>query len=94
MEALGAGLNPLCLSPLVFNAYYTNFVDQVLELEPEYITKSEWISTLVALMVIPGVILSPPIYNKIGLAGEFIMGNIITDSHIALLAKLPYSTSN
>ena len=26
-----AGLNPLCLSPLAFNAYYTNFVDQGLE---------------------------------------------------------------
>jgi hypothetical protein len=26
-----AGLNPLCLSPLAFNAFYTSFVDQGLE---------------------------------------------------------------
>lgn len=38
----------------------------------------KWISILVALMVMPGVILSPPIYNKIGLAGRCIMGNVVT----------------
>lgn len=31
-----------------------------------------------ALMVIPGTILSPPVYNMIGLAGGCILGNIIT----------------
>jgi hypothetical protein len=38
----------------------------------------KWISILVALMVVPGVIVSPAIYNKIGLAGGCVVGNIVT----------------
>ena len=72
-----AGLNPLCLSPLAFNAYYTSFVDKGLE-PIMSVVAYKWISVLVALMVIPGTILSPPIYNKIGLAGGCIVGNAVT----------------
>lgn len=38
----------------------------------------KWISILVALMVMPGVIVSPSIYNRIGLAGGCVVGNIVT----------------
>ena len=45
-----------------------------------------WIGILVVLMVMPGVILLPPIYHKIGLAGGCIMGNAV--SGIVLIALL------
>lgn len=38
----------------------------------------KWISVLVALMVIPATLLSPSIYNYIGLAGGCILGNVVT----------------
>ena len=72
-----SGLMPLCLSPLAFNTFYESFVkageDPIM---PQVAYK--WISVLVALMVVPGTLLSPPVYNNIGLAGGCILGNIIT----------------
>ena len=38
----------------------------------------KWISVLVALMVVPGTIVSPAVFNRIGLAGGCVLGNIIT----------------
>jgi len=72
-----SGLMPLCLSPLAFNTFYENFAkageDPIM---PQVAYK--WISVLVALMVVPGTLLSPPVYNSIGLAGGCIVGNVIT----------------
>mmetsp|Transcript_5869 Transcript_5869/g.16515 ORF Transcript_5869/g.16515 Transcript_5869/m.16515 type:complete len:589 (+) Transcript_5869:195-1961(+) len=72
-----AGLMPLCLSPLAFNAFYSDFAargeDPIMS-QVAY----KWISVLVALMVVPGTIVSPGIYNKLGLAGGCILGNVIT----------------
>ena len=70
-----SGLMPLCLSPLAFNTFYENFVkageDPIM---PQVAYK--WISVLVALMVVPGTLLSPPVYNNIGLAGGCILGKV------------------
>lgn len=72
-----AGLMPLCLSPLAFNTFYRSFEDQdLVPIMP--VVAYKWIGVLLALMVVPGTILSPPIYNKIGLAGGGILGNVIT----------------
>lgn len=72
-----SGLMPLCLSPLAFEAFYGEFIanseDPIMS-QVAY----KWISVLVALMVVPGTLLSPPIYNKMGLAGGCIMGNVVT----------------
>ena len=72
-----AGLNPLCLSPLAFNTFYTSFANQGLD-PLMSLSLYKWISVLVALMVVPGTVLSPPVYNAIGLAGGCILGNMIT----------------
>mmetsp|Transcript_16172 Transcript_16172/g.36970 ORF Transcript_16172/g.36970 Transcript_16172/m.36970 type:complete len:688 (-) Transcript_16172:1697-3760(-) len=72
-----SGLMPLCLSPLAFNAFYTD-----LQAAGKPIIMSEiaykWISVLVALMVVPGTIVSPRVFNRLGLAGGCVLGNIIT----------------
>ncbi|KAL7547751.1 hypothetical protein ACHAWF_015043 [Thalassiosira exigua] len=72
-----SGLMPLCLSPLAFNAFYADLKNQGLDPIMSQVAY-KWISVLVALMVVPGTILSPPIYNSIGLAGGCILGNIVT----------------
>ena len=68
-----SGLMPLCLSPLAFEAFYVN-ANPVIMSQVAY----KWISVLVALMVVPGTLVSPYIYNKLGLAGGCILGNVIT----------------
>jgi hypothetical protein len=68
-----SGLMPLCLSPLAFETFYKN-------VEPAIMSQvaCKWISVLVALMVVPGTLVSLFIYNKLGLAGGCILGNVIT----------------
>lgn len=68
-----SGLMPLCLSPLAFERFYVN-ANPVIMSQVAY----KWISVLVALMVVPGTLVSPFIYNKFGLAGGCILGNVIT----------------
>ena len=68
-----SGLMPLCLSPLAFETFYVNAQPAIMS-QVAY----KWISVLVALMVVPATIVSPYIYNKVGLAGGCIMGNVIT----------------
>lgn len=38
----------------------------------------KWIAVLVALMVVPGTLISPPTYARVGTAGGCMLGNIIT----------------
>ena len=67
----------LCLSPLAFNKYYADFINKGLTpIMPQVAYK--WISVLLALMVIPGTMISPFIYNLIGTAGGCILGNVVT----------------
>mmetsp|Transcript_15845 Transcript_15845/g.23536 ORF Transcript_15845/g.23536 Transcript_15845/m.23536 type:complete len:698 (+) Transcript_15845:100-2193(+) len=86
-----SGLMPLCLSPLAFQTFYTN-ADPVIMSQVAY----KWVSVLVALMVVPGTIVSPYIYNKLGLAGGCIMGNVITGIvtiFLLYIALAPASTA-
>jgi len=72
-----SGLMPLCLSPLAFSAFYQEFENQGLDPIMSQVAY-KWISVLVALTVVPGTIVSPKIYNTIGLAGGCILGNVVT----------------
>jgi MFS family permease len=62
------GLLPLCLSPLAFNAFYADFISTGLS---PLMTASayKWISTLVALVVMPAAMFSSQVYEWIGAAG-------------------------
>lgn len=71
-----SGLMPLCLSPLAFERFYAFAPDPSNPIMSQVAYK--WISVLVALMVVPGTLVSPFIYNKFGLAGGCILGNVIT----------------
>ena len=71
-----SGLMPLCLSPLAFERFYAFAPDPSNPIMSQVAYK--WISVLVALMVVPGTLVSPFIYNKFGLAGGCILGNAIT----------------
>ncbi len=73
MDNIGSSGLTLCLSPLAFETFYVNAQPAIMS-QVAY----KWISVLVALMVVPATIVSPYIYNKVGLAGGCIMGNVIT----------------
>uniref|UniRef100_A0A6T7JU88 Major facilitator superfamily (MFS) profile domain-containing protein n=1 Tax=Attheya septentrionalis TaxID=420275 RepID=A0A6T7JU88_9STRA len=72
-----SGLNPMCLSPLAFIQYYRNF--WVLGLTPVMsLNAYKWISTLIAIMIIPSAVVSPQVFKKMGAAGACVSGNIVT----------------
>jgi hypothetical protein len=72
-----AGLNPFCLSPLAFTAYYLNFESEGLS-PVMSLTGYKWLSTLLALMIIPAVFITPQVFSKIGAAGGCVVGNMVT----------------
>ncbi|KAL7458690.1 hypothetical protein ACHAWC_010328 [Mediolabrus comicus] len=89
-----SGLMPLCLSPLAFERFYAFAPDPSNPIMSQVAYK--WISVLVALMVVPGTLVSPFIYNKFGLAGGCIIGNVITGIVTIMLlyiALAPASTA-
>jgi predicted permease len=67
-NAGSVGLFPLCLSPLAFNVFLSDF--QIAGKEPLMTEDAyKWLSTLVAIMIVPAAIFSNKIYEKIGAAG-------------------------
>lgn len=48
----------------------------------------KWISTLLAIAVIPGTLVAPYVYSKIGTAGGCILGNIVTGIATIILLQL------
>jgi MFS family permease len=67
-NAGSVGLFPLCLSPLAFNVFLADFLkagQDPLMTEEAF----KWISTLIALMIIPTAIFSDKLYDYIGAAG-------------------------
>jgi MFS family permease len=67
-NAGSVGLFPLCLSPLAFTFFYTDFLSAGLE-PLMTATAFKWISTLIALMIVPAAMSSNKIYEWIGAAG-------------------------
>lgn len=79
-----AGLVPFGLTPLMFNAFYADFVRD----GEEPIMSEEgfkWIYVLVALSVIPGALLSPYLYQKIGAPVACVVANVFTGCVTVLL---------
>mmetsp|Transcript_14728 Transcript_14728/g.17935 ORF Transcript_14728/g.17935 Transcript_14728/m.17935 type:complete len:658 (-) Transcript_14728:262-2235(-) len=70
-------LFPLCLSPLAFTRFYKDFINEGL---PPIMSLNtyQWLSVLVAFVVIPSSIMTPHVFRKIGLAGGCVAGNTIT----------------
>lgn len=70
-------LFPLCLSPLALEAYLVDFVeaneDPIMS-----VTGYQWLSVCVALMVIPGTMITPWVFSKIGPSGGCVVGNVCT----------------
>ena len=70
-------LFPLCLSPLALEAYYADFVAR--DEEPILsVVGYQWLSVCVALMVIPGTVITPYVFSKIGPSGGCVVGNVCT----------------
>lgn len=70
-------LFPLCLSPLALEAYYADFVERG-EDPIMSISGYQWLSVCVALMVIPGTLITPWVFGKVGPSGGCVFGNVCT----------------
>lgn len=70
-------LFPMCLSPLALEQFYGDFVtageDPIMS-----INAYQWLSVCVALMVIPGTLVTPLVFDRVGAAGGCVFGNIAT----------------
>ena len=72
-------LFPLCLSPLALEQYHLDFVNAEPPEDPIMsISAYQWLSVLVALMVIPGTLITPRVFAWIGAAGGCVFGNLAT----------------
>lgn len=82
-----SGLVPLCLSPLMFDKYYTDFINNNLTpimSQNDY----KWISVMVSLMVIPSTVITPALFSKIGAAGSCVFGNTVTGLVTIILLQI------
>ena len=71
------GLVPMCLSPLLFQTFYANFVET--EEEPVMsATSYKFIYAFVATAVIPGAAIAPLLFKKIGPALSASLANVLT----------------
>jgi len=70
-------LFPLCLSPLALQVYtlpfYEQGADPILS-----ITGYQWLSVMVAGMVVPSTFLTPHMFSWLGVAGTCVIGNFFT----------------
>jgi len=85
-------LFPLCLSPLALEQYTLSpsLVKEIMS-----VTLYQWLSVLVALMVIPGTLITPWVFKKIGASGGCVMGNVCTGLltiALLLIANGPQTT--
>lgn len=73
------GLVPLCLSPLAIEQYLFQFTEADPPQEPVMtIVGYQWLSVMVAAMVIPSTMMTPYTFRKFGVAGTCVMGNLMT----------------
>jgi MFS family permease len=70
-------LYPLCITPLAFDIFYRDFVVRG-ESPPLSLSGYQWLTILLALLVIPAAIIGPILFRKIGLASTCVMGNALT----------------
>lgn len=72
-----AGLIPFCLSPVMFNAFYAEFVrngQEPILSEEGY----KWVYVFIPISVVPGALAAPYLYRKIGPALSCVWANIFT----------------
>lgn len=68
---------PLCLSPLAWEHYYLTFID--IGEHPIMTLKTfQWLNVCIALMVIPGTLITPAVFDRVGAAGGCVFGNLAT----------------
>jgi MFS family permease len=71
------GLFPLCLSPLAIEQYMFNFTEAGEDPIMTY-TGYQWLSVMVAGMVVPATMMTPWVFRKLGVAGTCVFGNAFT----------------
>lgn len=71
------GIVPLSMAPLAFSTFLADFL-AVGESPIMTPTVYKWIFVLVALMVIPGAVMSQSVFQRIGAAGGCVLGNSLT----------------
>ena len=72
-----SGLWPMALTPLAFETFYSDFLavgKEPIMSENEY----RWISMLLALTVVPGAMMTGPVFARVGAAGGCVFGNVVT----------------
>jgi MFS family permease len=77
-------LFPMCISPLAFEIFHKNFVDDG-ELPILSLGGFQWLNVVVGLLILPVAVVAPKCFSKIGLAGSCVVGNIITGLLIVIL---------
>ncbi|KAL3909912.1 MAG: hypothetical protein SGILL_007899 [Bacillariaceae sp.] len=90
-----SGLFPLALSPLMFVQFYESFVLRG-DVPIMSATAYKWITMLLALMVIPGAIMSGPVFKRIGAPAACVFGNVVTAvgiTAVLLIALIEPATS-
>jgi len=70
-------LFPLCLSPLAIEQYLFDFADAGEE-PIMSVLGYQWLSVMVAGMVVPSTMMTPYVFRKLGVAGTCVMGNLLT----------------
>eukprot|EP00957_Ditylum_brightwellii_P133203 10156103-Ditylum_brightwellii.AAC.1 len=71
------GLVPFCISPLMFNTFYDEFLAKGLN-PIMSATAYKWIYVLVAVIVIPGAAAAPFLFRRFGPALSAVMANLLT----------------
>eukprot|EP00934_Nitzschia_sp_Nitz4_P007181 Nitzschia sp. Nitz4//scaffold25_size161228//149956//152292//NITZ4_002456-RA/size161228-augustus-gene-0.120-mRNA-1//1//CDS//3329544664//7171//frame0 len=72
-------LFPLCLSPLAFKHYYLDFVQSIPYENPIMeLTGFQWLSVMVAFVVVPSAVGTPAVFRTFGVAGTCVFGNLMT----------------
>eukprot|EP00934_Nitzschia_sp_Nitz4_P000349 Nitzschia sp. Nitz4//scaffold439_size10204//1263//3507//NITZ4_009078-RA/size10204-processed-gene-0.0-mRNA-1//-1//CDS//3329551863//349//frame0 len=70
---------PLCFSPLAFKHYYLEFVEASPPENPVMeLTGFQWLSVMVAFVVVPSAIGTPAVYRAMGVAGTCVFSNLMT----------------
>lgn len=86
-------LFPLCLSPLAIEQYLFDFIERdeypIMTLEGY-----QWLSVMVAGMVVPSTMMTPYVFRKLGVAGTCVMGNILTAVVTAVLLLIGTGVSS
>jgi len=86
-NAGSTGFIPFCLSPLAFNTFLAQFLERG-ELPLMSSNSFRWLSTLLALMIVPSAAGSNKIFAKMGAATACVVGNALTALATIILLQI------